>query len=184
MDFVVDLPPSNCGEVICRNIMTVTDRFSKERHLILVGEISVDVVASLFLRFVFARHGLPNTIVLDRDPRFMSAFWQRLCQMLRIDHRASSTYHPESNGQSERTNQSMEHYLRAFVSYAQTDWAQWLPLAEFAANNQVSESTGISPFFATTGRNPRFTIDVTPSTQALPTRSVQRAMLKDAERLA
>ena len=81
----------------------------------------------------------------------------------------SSPYHPETDGQSENTNKEMEQYVRLFCNYAQDDWSDWLPLAEFVANNSVSETTGVSPFMANRGINPRFgDIDVDLPTPLLP----------------
>jgi hypothetical protein len=75
----------------------------------------------------------------------------------------STAFHPETDGQTERANQTMEQYLRAFVSYQQDDWSQWLPMAEFAANNQHSETTQTTPFLAYTGYHPRCSFDLSPS---------------------
>jgi hypothetical protein len=69
-------------------------------------------------------------------------------------------FHPQTDGQTERMNAVMEQYLRAHVNYVQDDWAEWLPLVEFAANNQASETTGSSPFFANKGFDPRCQFDL------------------------
>jgi hypothetical protein len=74
---------------------------------------------------------------------------------LEIDPRLSTAFHPETDGQTERMNAIMEQYLRAYVNYQQDNWVQYLPLAEFAANNHVSETTTVSPFFANYGFDPR-----------------------------
>jgi hypothetical protein len=119
-------------------------------------------LADLFITHVFRLHGLPDSIVSDRGPQFAAAFWKRLCDRLGIDRRLSTAFHPETDGQTERMNSVMEQYLRAHVSYLQEDWARWLPLAEFAANNQASESTGSSPFFGTYGFDPKWQTDLSP----------------------
>ena len=93
----------------------------------------------------------------------MAAFWQPLCGRLGIDNRLSTAFHPETDGQTERANAVMEQYLRAHVSYLQDDWSKWLPLAEFVANNQASETTGVSPFFGRYGQDPRWQCDLSPS---------------------
>ena len=108
------------------------------------------------------KHGLPNSIVSDRGAQFAAAFWQRLCNRLGIDRRLTTAFHPESDGQTERMNAVIDQYLRAHVSYLQGDWPTWLPLAEFAANNQASETTGVSPFFGMYGRDPVWQCDLTP----------------------
>ena len=159
VDFVTGLPTStNEDNVDYQNIMTVVDRFTKECHFVPITAMTARNTARQFLRYVFARHGLPSHITSDRGPQFVGDFWRELCKTLRIEQRLSSSYHPQTDGQSERANQSMEQYLRAFVNYAQDDWTEWLPLAEFAVNNHVSESTGVTPFFANTGRHPRMTL--------------------------
>ena len=89
-----------------------------------------------------------------------------LCKRLKIDARLSTGYHPETDGQKERANASMEHYLRAYVNHMQDDWAKWLPGAEFAANNTDSSTTLASPFLANSGQHPR--IGFEPS-EPLPT---------------
>ena len=155
VDFVVELPKSTSHEgVAYTNILTVTDRFTKEKHLIPVGSMTAQNTARLFVKYVFSRHGLPRAITSDRGSQFVSDFWRFVCTTLGVDQRLSSAYHPETDGQSERSNQDMEQYLRSYVNYSQDDWVDWLPLAEFALNNHVSASTGVSPFYANTGRNP------------------------------
>jgi len=78
---------------------------------------------------------------------------------LGIERNLSTAYHPETDGQTERINSVMEQYLRSYVNYQQDDWHQWLALAEFATNNHVSETTGVSPFFANYGFDPRLELD-------------------------
>jgi hypothetical protein len=151
VDFVVELPESNG----CTVIMVVVDRLSKMRHLIPCSEITAPAVARLFLWYVWKLHGLPDTIVSDRGSQFVSAFWDELTKQLRIDARLSTAFHPETDGQTERMNAVMEQYLRAYVTYLQDDWYDWLPMAEFTANNASSESTGVSPFLANSGQHPR-----------------------------
>ena len=116
----------------------------------------------MFIEHVFRLHGLPNSIVSDRGPQFAAAFWQRLSNRLGIDGRLSTAFHLEPDGQTKRVNATVEQYLRAHVSYLQDDWATWLPLAEFAANNQTSETTGVSPFFGMYGQDPHWQCGLTP----------------------
>ena len=84
----------------------------------------------------------------------MSSFWKHLIKCLQIQRLLSTAYHPETDGQTERLNGVLERYLHAYVSYLQDDWAQWLPLAEFAMNSAQSETTHMSPFFANYGFHP------------------------------
>ena len=79
--------------------------------------------------------------------------------MLGITVKLLTAHHPETYGQTERQNQKLEHYLWSYVNYFQDDWAQWLPLAEFAANNTVSKSSRMIPFFANKGYHPRLSLD-------------------------
>jgi hypothetical protein len=163
VDFVTELPESEG----CTNIMVVVDRLTKYRHLIPCREITAAAVGRLFYRHVWVDHGLPETIISDRGTQFVSAFYDELCKQLRIEPRLSSAHHPETDGQTERANAVMEQVLRAYTNYQQDDWVNWLPSAQFEANNTVSESTKVSPFLANTGQHPRMGFEP-------PTRIVRR----------
>ncbi|KAL7280850.1 hypothetical protein ACG7TL_005794 [Trametes sanguinea] len=113
-------------------------------------------LAWLFLDRVFRYHGLPESLVSDRGSTFVSSFWKELTALLRVQLRHSTAYHPQTDGLTECTNQTLEAYLRAYVSYQQDDWVDYLPLAEFAFNNHVNSSTKQTPFFATYGYHPTF----------------------------
>ena len=99
-------------------------------------------------------------VTSDRGPQFVSDFWQELFAALHMKQRLSSSYHPQTDGQSERANQSLEQYLRAFINYAQDDRLDWLPIAEFSLNNQVSDSTGIRRRHRGIRPNRRFSFQV------------------------
>lgn len=92
-------------------------------------------LAKLFIRDVFSQHGLPVDIVSDWGTLFTSKLWNSLCQILGIKQNLSTAYHPQTDGQTERTNQTLEQYLRMFINYDQDDWVEWLPLSEFVFNN-------------------------------------------------
>lgn len=172
VDFIVDLPKSK-SEVtgqICRNIMVVTDRLSKQRHFIGCGSTEAKYTARLFLHHIWKHHGLPRTIVSDRGTQFTSRLWQRICQRLGISLKLSTAYHPETDGQSENANQGLEQYLRSYVNYLQDDWVNWLPMAEFAINNHQSESTKVTPFYAVYGQHPRMGHEPPQATRRLPAR--------------
>ena len=113
--------------------------------------ITAEELCRLYLANVWKHHGLPRTIVSDRGSLFTSDFWKRLCQHLGIESRLSTAYHPQTDGQTERTNAVMEQYLRAYVNYQQDNWVDFLPMAEFAANNHVSDTTKTTPFQANSG---------------------------------
>jgi len=156
VDFVVKLPKTLLGNT---NFMVVVDRLTKLAHVIPCSDISAPTTAKLFLRHVWKHHGLPSSIVSDRGSQFISAFWDHLCQRLGIQANLSTAFHPESDGQTERVNSIIEQYLRAYVNYHQDDWDEWTPMAEFCYNNAASETTQVSPFYATYGQNPRLGIE-------------------------
>uniref|UniRef100_A0A8C5MRU9 Integrase catalytic domain-containing protein n=1 Tax=Leptobrachium leishanense TaxID=445787 RepID=A0A8C5MRU9_9ANUR len=151
MDFIVDLPPSNGYTTI----LVVVDRFSKMSHFIATKTIpSAKDTATIFIKEIFRLHGLPETIVTDRGTQFTAKFWLEFCKGLHIKRSLSTAYHPQANGQTERTNATLEQYLRCFVTYLQSDWNDLLPIAEFVYNNQIHKSTSMTPFFINTGRHP------------------------------
>ena len=111
-------------------------------------------LARLFFEHVLCQHGLPDNIITDRGGQFYSQFWKQVCSHLSVDHRLSTAFHPQTDGQTECQNQTMEQYLRAYTNYEQNDWVQLLPLAQFAYNNAVHASTRFTPFYANYGYNP------------------------------
>ena len=135
-------------------IMVVVDRLMKMGHYISCtaketdNGTSVPVMAWLFLDHIFQLHGLPETIVSDRGPQFISAFWEHLTTSLGIKRKLSTTYHPQTDRQTDYANQDLENYLRRYVSWKKYDWARWLSVAELSANAAPSATTGISPFHA------------------------------------
>jgi hypothetical protein len=156
MDFITDLPLSEG----CDQLWSITDRFTKMAHFIPLkkGERGAEELAKIFAREIWRFHGLPTDIVSDRDPRFTSHFWKNFLSLLGIKPRMSTAFHPQTDGQSERLNQTIECYLRSFVNYEQDDWVDLLPMAEFAYNNSAHSATGVSPFYANYGYHPA-TID-------------------------
>jgi len=157
MDHIVALPESNGSDAI----LVVVCRLTKQAIFIACN--TTDTSATLakhFIRHVFSKHGIPADIISDRGSTFVSVFWQSLCENLGIKSNLSTAYHPETDGQTERTNQTLEQYLRLFVNYDQNDWEEMLPLAEFVYNNSPNRATGVSPFFANKGYNPRLSISL------------------------
>ena len=153
MDFIVDLPKTAQG---FDAIFTVVDRFSKLTHFIpMVTDATAEDVASLFIQEVYKHHGLPSSIVSDRDPKFTSKFWGAVMAHLQTSLKMSTAYHPQSDGQSERANRTIEEMLRHFVHPMHDDWDTYLPVLEFAYNSSVNPSTKHTPFFLCTGREPR-----------------------------
>ena len=148
MDFIVGLPWSNGNNAI----LVVVCRLTKMRHFIPYRDTgTAEQLADLYARNIFRLHGLPKTVVSDQGMQFLTKFWKGLCKILRIEALLSTSYYPKTDRQTERMNAILEQYLRAYINYLQDDWEAWLHMAEFAANNQASETTGMSPFFAIYG---------------------------------
>jgi hypothetical protein len=152
VDFIVALPESE-GHT---QIMVVVDRFSKMAHFIaLVETATAKDAAQAFLKEVWKLHGLPESIISDRNAKWTSEFWEGLCGLLGIKKRMSTSFHPQTDGQTERVNQTLETYLRTFINYDQDDWYSLLPLAEFAYNNSVTQATQLTPFYTNYGYHPK-----------------------------
>ena len=116
-------------------IMVVVCRLSKERHYIPCRtDTSAMELADLWTHNVWKLHGLPDSIVSDRGTLFKSELWKAIQHRLNVSVDLTSSYHPESDGQTEIANKYMEQYLRQYVNLTQNDWGEWLPLAEFSAN--------------------------------------------------
>ena len=130
--------------------------------------LTVEQFAEVLIDTVVKYHGLPDSIVTDRGSLFTSNFWTSLAFFLGVKRKLSTTFHPQTNGQTERQNSTMEQYLRAFVSFEQNDWVQWLPVAEFACNNIWNSTIDRSPFEAMAGYSPRMSWDedINPRRQA------------------
>ena len=111
----------------------------------------------------------------DRDKLFTSNFWKTVIAELGIKHAMSTAFHPQTDRQTERANQTLEAYLRHYVSYQQDNWVRYLAAAQLAINNQVSSTTGKSPFFANYGRHPDLYTDAKDSVKA------QEGMITAAE---
>ena len=151
MDFISALPKSEgCG---C--IMVVVDRYSKYATFIAAPtDCKADEAARLFVKHIIKLWGVPKSIVSDRDPRFTGRFWTELFKMLGTDLKFSTSFHPQTDGQTERINSLLEMYLRHYLSAHQRDWAKLLDVAQFSYNLQRSEATGKSPFEIIMGFQP------------------------------
>lgn len=158
----------------------IVDNFSKGAHYIPCKKsMDAPALASLFVSHFFRHHGLPDKIVSDRGPTFVSAFWLAVQSALKIQSAPSTAYHPQTDGQTERTNQTLETFLRHFCSHRQDDWSDWLPMAEFSFNNTTSSSTKLSPFFSWQGFHPRANSFTAPS--KVPSADAYVALLEDIQ---
>lgn len=156
MDFIMPLPRTDSGH---DGIAVFVDRLSKQKHFAAIhSTISAPETAALFFREVVRHHGVPTSIVSDRDARFTSRFWQALWSQLGTKLAMSTAYHPQTDGQTERENRTLEEMLRAYVNYHQSDWDKHLTAAEIACNNAVQSSTGFAPFYLNTGQEFRLPI--------------------------
>jgi hypothetical protein len=152
LDFITKLPNSHTYDTI----LTITDTFSKASIFIPCNEtINSEKTALLYATYVLPHYGLPSRIISDRDPCFTSTFTKELCRLLQIDQNISTAYHPQTDGQSERTNQWLEQYLRIFTNFQQNDWASWLPLAQYTHNSWPNATTKKAPFELIMGHIPR-----------------------------
>jgi len=151
MDFITDLPKSN----IYDTRLVVIDRLTKMSHFIPCSK-SLDArqFANPFMKEIVKLHGLPHDVITDRGTIFTSDLWKKTRGKLGIERRLSTACHPQTDGQTERTNAILEQYLRAYINYQQDDWCGYLPVAEFEYNNGYQETIKNTSFFANYGTNP------------------------------
>ncbi|RVW48758.1 Transposon Tf2-8 polyprotein [Vitis vinifera] len=151
MDFIDGLPRSD-GKT---SIMVVVDRLSKSAHFIAIAHpYTAKTLANKFVEGVVKLHGMPRSIISDRDPVFISNFWQEFLKLSGTKLRMTSAYHPQSDGQTEVVNRCIEQYLRCFVHHKPRHWNSLLPWAEYWYNTTYHSSTGMTPFQALYGRPP------------------------------
>jgi transposase InsO family protein len=175
-DHITKLPGSKepGSEEVYDSILVVTDRLTKYGYFIPYKESSdAATLAYHFLRVIAANHGLPDEIISDRGTTFASKFWQALMAQLGVNHKLSTARHPQTDGQTERLNQTLEQYLRCYVNYDQDNWAEMLPQAQFAYNSAYQESTQMSPFYANYGFEPE--INKTPREGPLAEKAILTA---------
>lgn len=153
MDFITKLPKTASG---CDAIWVIVDRLTKSAHFLAISEDdSVDKLARLYVKEIISRHGVSISIISDRDSRFTSDLWRSLQTALGTRLDMSIAYHPQTDGQSERTIQTLEDMLRACIIDFGKGWEKYLPLAEFSYNNSYHTSLKAAPFEALYGQKCR-----------------------------
>ncbi|GJP73431.1 hypothetical protein CLOP_g4144 [Closterium sp. NIES-67] len=152
LDFITGLPPTTGSHDA---ILVVIDKFSKMGHFIPTHTTAcTEETTQLFIRYIISQHGIPTTLISDRDPKFSSKFWKELMSLLGTKLAMSSAYHPQTDGHTERLNQIVEQLLRAACKDDISKWDLHLPVVEFAYNNATHAATGQTPFFLCYGRHP------------------------------
>ncbi|KAL7281604.1 hypothetical protein ACG7TL_004921 [Trametes sanguinea] len=155
MDLIEQLPNSRDYSAI----LVVVDRLTKQGIFIPTHDtLTASELADLFIMHLFSKHRVPSHVTSDRGSEFVSHFFRSLGKALDMRLHFTSGYHPEGDGQTERVNQTLEQYLRIYTNYQQDNWSKLLPLAEFAYNNALNSTTGISPFFANKAYNPAISV--------------------------
>ncbi len=157
MDFITDLPvskePGNTTPY--DTIFVVTDRLTKYAYFLpTVRSCTAQDLSFVLHKHIVSQHGAPKEIISDRDKLFTSKFWKSLMALMGVKHKASTAFHPQTDGQTERLNQTLEQFLRAYINYKQDNWTTLLPLAQFVYNNNANQTTKETPFFANYGRHP------------------------------
>ncbi|RVW33107.1 Transposon Ty3-I Gag-Pol polyprotein [Vitis vinifera] len=150
MDFVIGLPRTRSKK---NGVWVIVDHLTKSAHFLSMKTTdSMNSLAKLYIQEIVRLHGIPISIVSDRDPKFTSQFWQSLQRALGTQLNFSTAFHPQTDGQSERVIQILEDMLRACVLDFGGNWADYLPLVEFAYNNSYQSSIGMTPYEALYGR--------------------------------
>ncbi|KAH7621093.1 putative Transposon Tf2-9 polyprotein [Nannochloris sp. 'desiccata'] len=172
MDFIVKLPKTKEGYDA---VMVVVDRFSKYVEFVpTFTTASAEDIATLFYKNILCRHGCPSSIVSDRDSKFISSFWQSLWSSVGTRLKLSTSYHPQTDGQTERINRVLEEMLRSFCVLDPASWVNFLPQAAFAYNTAVNASLKSRPFSVVYGRTPKLPASyVAEDSRAVPV-SVER----------
>lgn len=157
MDLIVALPRSRLGNDA---IVVFVCKLTKMVHFVATTtNVTAPQLATLFMREVVRLHGLPESILSDRDPRFTAHFWRAFWSQLGTTLTMSTAYHPQTDGQTERANRTLEEMLRSRINFQQNDWDEHLSVAELATNNSIQASTHFTPFYLNHGREAKLPLD-------------------------
>ncbi|SLM39539.1 reverse transcriptase domain protein [Lasallia pustulata] len=153
-DFIVKLPVLQelVTQQYYNTILVVTNKLIKYGKFVpyLEGSTAEELAYAVY-KNVVADHGLPTQIITDRDKLVVSKFWQSLMDLMGVQHKLSTAYHPQTDGQTERLNQTLEQYLQNYVNYQQDNWVELLPVAQLAYNTAKNTTIGCTPFYANYG---------------------------------
>ena len=180
MDFITCLPKNRGHDAI----FVVVERLSK--YVVFIptkNTATAEDTALLFFTRVASVFGLPESIVSDRDSKFTSAFWQSVCRRWGVKQKLSTAFHPQTDGQTERMNRTLEEMLRHYVNARQSNWLELLPMAQFAINTAWNQSIQASPYFLNHGRHPRTPVSL-PVDDSVPTATTFTAVIQAALELA
>jgi len=157
LDLITALPLTLLGHDA---IVVFVDKVTKMVHYVATTtNVTAPQLALIFMHEVIRLHGVPDSLLSDRDPRFTAHFWRSLWDQLGTKLTMSTTYHPQTDGQTERSNRTLEEALRAYVNWRQTDWDVHLSALEISINNARNSSTGFTPFYLNSGQEIRLPLD-------------------------
>jgi RNase H-like domain found in reverse transcriptase/Reverse transcriptase (RNA-dependent DNA polymerase)/Integrase zinc binding domain len=165
MDFMGPFPESEGYDYL----WVIICRLTSQVHLVPVKTtIKASELAWIYVKEVVRLHGLPDSIVSDRDSKFTSKFWRETHRLLGTKLLMSTAFHPQTDGATERANRSIGQVLRTMIQPDQRDWVEKLPMTEFALNSCISSSTGFAPFELNYGFLPMFIGGISPNDEAKP----------------
>jgi RNase H-like domain found in reverse transcriptase/Integrase zinc binding domain/Retroviral aspartyl protease/Chromo (CHRromatin Organisation MOdifier) domain len=157
LDLITALPLTLLGHDA---IVVFVDKVTKMVHYVATTtNVTAPELALIFMHEVIRLHGVPDSLLSDRDPRFTAHFWRSLWDQLGTKLTMSTAYHPQTDGQTERSNRTLEEALRAYVNWRQTDWDVHLSALEISINNARNSSTGFTPFYLNSGQEIRLPLD-------------------------
>ena len=182
MDFITQLPQTN-GTPTYDAIVVFVDRLSKMVRIApTTSNVTAEGTAQLLFDNVFKHHGVPKSLITDRGTQFTAGMFAEFLKLLGTNHHKTTAYHPQSDGQTERTNQTLETMLRHYVgSKTHGDWDTCLSAAEFAINNAYTPAIGTTPFLLNYGKEPRLPVSITPSKVPKPQEWADRMIYGLAE---